>query len=200
MRAVPERQAKSNAPRAAGPSTWVWRFPVHSAHRIGSVFPARRKEREAWLKSLGSVARGSDLAEMDMFRFLQGSVAAIVVVAAACDRPPPDAAAKAEQTGVASFYGREFSGKETASGETLKLDAMTAASRTLPLGTRVEVTNVETGESAQVRINDRGPYAKGRVLDLTPRAARHIGIDRDDGVAPVSIKPISTPPSSNSRP
>ena len=140
---------------------------------------------------------------MDLFRVMQSSAAAIAVIAAACDRAPPDSAAKSyalEQTGTASFYARGFAGKETASGETLKLDAMTAASRTLPLGARVEVTNLETGKSAKVKINDRGPYTKGRVLDLTPKAARHIGIDRDDGVAQVSIKPVSVPRSPNSPP
>lgn len=65
---------------------------------------------------------------------------------------------------------------------------MTAASRTLPLGTKVQVVNVETGKSANVRINDRGPYVTNRVLDLTPKAARNIGIDRKDGLAQVSIK------------
>lgn len=132
-----------------------------------------------------------------MIRLLHGSVAAIAVFAAACNRAPPSAAAKPDaaktvQTGVASFYGREFAGQETANGETLKLDAMTAASRTLPLGTRVQVINAETGQSAKVRINDRGPYAKGRMLDLTPKAARHIGIDPKDGVAQVSVRPLPT--------
>lgn len=133
-----------------------------------------------------------------MIGFFQATVATIAVLASACDRAPSSAAAKPDaaktvQTGVASFYEREFAGRETASGETLKLDAMTAASRTLPLGASVKVTNVETGQSASVRINDRGPYAKGRLLDLTPKAARHIGIDRKDGVAQVSVRPIHTP-------
>jgi hypothetical protein len=64
----------------------------------------------------------------------------------------------------------------------LKPNAMNTASRTLPLGTRVQVTNEDFGQPVKVRINDRGPYAKGRVLDLTPKAARDIGIDRDDGL------------------
>lgn len=130
-----------------------------------------------------------------MIRCFQSSVAAIAVLGGDCDRAPSSAAAnpdaaKTVQTGVASVYGREFAGRETASGETLKLDAMTAASRTLPLGTRVQVTNEETDQSARVRINDRGPYTKGRVLDLTPKAARQIGIDQKDGVAQVSVTSI----------
>ena len=67
---------------------------------------------------------------------------------------------------------------------------MTAASRTLPLGSHAEVVNLGTGQSAKVKINDRGPYVKGRVIDLTPNAARRIGLDREDGVAKVSIKPV----------
>ena len=127
-----------------------------------------------------------------MIRICHLSGLALALCVTACERAPSSAGATPEgktiQTGVASFYGREFAGRQTASGEPLKLDAMTAASRTLPLGTRVQVVNAETGQSAEVRINDRGPYAKGRVLDLTPRAARHVGIDKEDGVAQVSIK------------
>ena len=67
---------------------------------------------------------------------------------------------------------------------------MTAASRTLPLGSHAEIVNLETGQSAKVKINDRGPYVKGRVIDLTPNAARRIGLDREDGVVKVSIKPV----------
>lgn len=119
------------------------------------------------------------------------------MLAAACERSSPTAATRPDvaqpvQTGVASFYGQEFAGQKTASGEPLKLDAMTGASRTLPLGTHVQVVNTETGQSARVRINDRGPYAKGRVLDLTPRAAQHIGLAKEDGVAQVAIQPIRT--------
>lgn len=130
-----------------------------------------------------------------MNRFCKVSGAAMTMLVAACGRDPTPAAERPDagrtlQTGVASFYGREFTGRETASGERLNPRAMTAASRTLPIGTRVEVVNAETGQSAKVRINDRGPYAKGRVLDLTPKAAQHIGIDEEDGVAQVSIKSV----------
>ena len=132
-----------------------------------------------------------------MISFFQGSLAAIALLGGACDRAPSSVAtkadaAKAAQTGTASFYGSELEGRKTASGERLKLDAMTGASRTVPLGTHVRVTNMETGRSATVKINDRGPYAKERVLDLTPTAARHIGIDQKDGVAQVSVTPIPT--------
>lgn len=79
------------------------------------------------------------------------------------------------QTGVASWYGPGFHGKKTASGERYDQNAMTAASRTLPLGTRVRVTNLENGKTAEVTINDRGPYVDGRIIDLSRAAARSLG-------------------------
>ena len=86
------------------------------------------------------------------------------------------------QSGIASVYGTE-SGK-TASGEPAKPGGFTAAHKTLPFGTRVRVTNRNNGRSVVVRINDRGPYAKGRIIDLTPAAARAIGFS---GLAPVTV-------------
>ncbi len=80
------------------------------------------------------------------------------------------------QTGWASYYGREFDGRKTANGETYDMHALTAAHRSLPFGTRVKVTDIETGRSVVVRINDRGPWARGRILDLSFEAARRIGM------------------------
>ena len=137
-----------------------------------------------------------------MIRFIQASIIAIALFAAACERAPPAAKPDTHRTmqvGEASFYGDEFAGKKTASGETLKFDDMTAASRTLPLGTHAQVTNKETGQTTKVRINDRGPYAEGRVIDLTPKAAKHIGIDPNGGVAPVSVQPITSPDTASTR-
>ena len=127
-----------------------------------------------------------------MIRLTDPTLVAIAFFTSDCVRSEPVARPEQPaQKGVASFYGDEFAGKKTASGETFKPNEMTAASRTLPLGSRVEVTNQETGQSAKVRINDRGPYVGGRVIDLTPKAAKHVGISPDDGVARVSVKPIS---------
>src|SRR6516225_7807893 len=89
--------------------------------------------------------------------------------------------------GLASVYDLS-SGKETASGERLREDTLTAAHRTLPFGTVVVVTNKESGRSELVRINDRGPFVRGRVIDLTPGAARAMGIS---GIANVSIEIVS---------
>lgn len=92
-----------------------------------------------------------------------------------------------EQKGEASFYGKGFQGKETASGEKFNKNDLTAAHPTLPLGSEATVTNLENGQSVQVEINDRGPYAKGRDIDLSEKAAKDIGLD-DQGVAPVKIE------------
>lgn len=92
-----------------------------------------------------------------------------------------------EQTGQASWYGRQHHGKRTASGETYDMHKLTAAHRTLPFGTRVLVTHLETGRSVEVRINDRGPFVATRVLDLSYAAARRLGAV-GDGVIPVGLK------------
>src|SRR5262245_9908084 len=95
------------------------------------------------------------------------------------------------QIGTASWYGPGFHGRETASGEPFNQHALTAAHRTLPLGTEAKVTNLETGQSVHVKINDRGPYVLGRHLDLSRAAATQIGLMKK-GVAKVKIE--TTPP------
>jgi rare lipoprotein A (peptidoglycan hydrolase) len=93
-----------------------------------------------------------------------------------------------EQGGEASVYGRRFQGKRMASKKRFNPHALTAAHPTLPLGTTAKVTNLETGKAVHVRIIDRGPYAKGRDIDLSPRAAQVIGLTRREGEAPVKIE------------
>lgn len=90
----------------------------------------------------------------------------------------------ATQTGIASVYSNE----KTANGEYAHAFRLTAAHRTLPFGTRVRVTNTHNGRSVLVRINDRGPYIRGRVIDLTPAGARAIG---SNGLAPVRLTVLS---------
>ena len=92
-----------------------------------------------------------------------------------------------EQVGEASFYGEGFHGKKTSSGEKFDQNDLTAAHPTLPLGTKATVTNLETGNSVDVKINDRGPYVKGRDIDLSKGAAKELGMTKD-GVAPVKIE------------
>lgn len=89
-------------------------------------------------------------------------------------------------TGIASWYGRRFHGRRTASGERYDMSALTAAHKTLPFGSRVRVTNLDNGRSVVVVINDRGPFVKTRVIDLSHAAAKHLGF-LQDGVAKVRI-------------
>ena len=92
--------------------------------------------------------------------------------------------------GIASYYGREFHGKRTASGEIYNMRKYTAAHRTLPFGSIVRVTNLSNGRSVKVRINDRGPFVKGRIIDLSYGAARKLGII-ESGTAKVRIDVLS---------
>ncbi len=91
------------------------------------------------------------------------------------------------QVGYASWYGREYHGRPTASTERFNMRRLTAAHQTLPFGTRVRVTDLTTGRAVVVRINDRGPFKKGRIIDLSWGAARRLGIV-EKGVAQVGLQ------------
>ena len=99
-----------------------------------------------------------------------------------------------QQSGMASWYGREEQGKSTADGEIFNRHEFTAASRHLPFNTVVHVTNEKNGRSVDVRINDRGPYAKSRVLDLSEAAADTLDMKKS-GTAPVKIEVVAPAPS-----
>lgn len=119
----------------------------------------------------------------------------IAIGLAACDAPPaaPSVAAPAGdatvEEGHASYYSRRFTGRRMASGERLNPDSNVAAHRTLPFGTVVRVTNLQNGRTEIVRIADRGPHMRGRILDVTPRVAERLGM-RAAGVVPVSVTPV----------
>ena len=95
--------------------------------------------------------------------------------------------AQGVQTGKASFYAKKFTGRKTASGERLHHDSLTCAHKTYPFGTMLKVTNPANNQSVIVRVIDRGPYVKGRIIDLSVRAAREIGII-SQGIAPVIVE------------
>lgn len=95
--------------------------------------------------------------------------------------------------GKASFYARMFAGRKMADGNKMDPQDSNAASRTLPLGTTAKVTNLKTGKSAVVTIQDRGPYVEGRIVDLSPATAREIGITPREGVTKVEVAPITVP-------
>lgn len=94
---------------------------------------------------------------------------------------------------MASWYGPKFHGRRTASGEVFNMHQLSAAHRTLPLGSWVHVTNLENGQSIQVRINDRGPFVRGRIIDLSYAAARSIDMVQQ-GVVRVHVHPLGTRP------
>ena len=171
----------------ARPSTLNNLPAVPCPDRVEGGLPSRRPRRARGATQLLAVG---------------GLCVAIAASIADCTRPPPSQHERAqlappapvvaakpviEQYGKASFYGPEFAGKKTASGKRLVPTAMTAASKTLPLGTVVKVTNVENGKSAKVVITDRGPYKHDRIIDLTPKAAAKLGMVRK-GVASVKVE------------
>lgn len=99
---------------------------------------------------------------------------------------------KFKQTGLASWYGRQFHGRKTASGDTFDMNGLTAAHRSLPLNCYVKVTNKTNGKSVVVKVNDRGPFHGNRVLDLSYGAAKQLGIT-SKGVGNVAIERVSGP-------
>ena len=121
-------------------------------------------------------------------------------VAPAPPPPAPHASRKSTTKQVrASYMGTKPAGRPTASGEAYDPNELTAASRTLPLGSTVEVTNPSNGKSVKVRINDRGPYVRGRSLDLSKRAAEEIGLT-EKGVGRVKIRRIESKPAASATP
>lgn len=130
----------------------------------------------------------------------------VLPAASGCGRkpkitPPPPAVVGESQTGLASWYGHPYHGRNTASGETYDMNGLTAAHRTLPFQTWVRVTNLENKLATTVRINDRGPFIEGRIVDLSRGAADRIGM-LGTGTALVRLEVVQQPadePDSNAR-
>jgi rare lipoprotein A len=145
--------------------------------------------------------------------FLAGALALIPLAAVHAQRPSPERgvgrieriapggarAARAMQEGVASYYARSLHGRRTASGERYDHGALTAAHRSLPFGTLVRVVNERNGRAVVVRVNDRGPHVRGRVLDLSGAAARRLGVGGTARVQYEVLDPDALP-SRRSRP
>jgi len=123
--------------------------------------------------------------------FLAGVLALLVGGACASRQPPraPGAPPSRVEEGLASWYGLEEAGRATASGEPMAPERLTAAHRSLPFGSLVRVTELDTGKNVEVIINDRGPFVRGRIIDLSFAAARNLGIV-ERGVARVRIEVI----------
>jgi rare lipoprotein A len=113
-------------------------------------------------------------------------------VAAVPPEPSPSRAPAplSRETGTAAWYGLEFQGKKTASGEVFDMNGLSAAHRTLPLGTVIRVTNLENGKSIDTRVTDRGPFSRNRILDLSYGAARELGF-ADEGTTRVQIEALT---------
>jgi rare lipoprotein A len=115
-----------------------------------------------------------------LFKAFVTAIALLLLFSACASEPGHAAVGSAsdrtyEAVGVASWYGAKFHGRTTASGEPYDMNAMTAAHPSLPFGTKVRVTNLENGRAVVLRINDRGPFAKRRIIDVSRHAAEHLG-------------------------
>lgn len=127
--------------------------------------------------------------------FLAGLIAMALLGGCAGPRGPgsgPGTSPSVYQRGEAGYYAASFNGHPTASGEIYHPSRLTAAHRSLPMGSRVRVTNQDNGRSVVVRINDRGPYTHGRIIDLSRRAAKRLRM-RQAGVVPVTLEVLSRP-------
>lgn len=125
-------------------------------------------------------------------RWLAAGLCTLALLVAGCSSTPKVGAAVPSghsESGQASYYGNEFHGRKTANGERFDQAKLTAAHRTLPFGTRVKVTNTQSGKSVTVRVNDRGPFVKGRIIDLSSSAFKNIA-SLNAGVVPVRIQVI----------
>ena len=116
----------------------------------------------------------------------------ILVTGCSINQPKYDYISEHDLIGEASYYGERWNGRTTANGEKLNIHAMTAAHKTIPFNSIVRVTLLSTGKSIKVRINDRGPYCNGRIIDLTDDAAKCLGMYHQ-GIGKVKLKILSKP-------
>jgi rare lipoprotein A len=142
--------------------------------------------------AIGPLAHGADEAKPNVAA-ASGASAAAAPAASTSAAATPAASAGAIETGLAAVYSDRLQGRKTASGERYDRSRLTAAHKTLPFGTRVKVTNTHNRRTVVVRIDDRGPTQAGRILDLSPAAARALGI-RAKGMAEVSAEVVGEAP------
>jgi rare lipoprotein A len=167
----------------------------HLAHAVAtSVRPCLRRHplRDSrWISCL--LVAGALLAHAGTVPATDDSQASAPKANRESTAPRPLDRTGKKRVGKASFYAGFFAGRKMADGSRMDPHDDNAASKTLPLGTTARVTNLETGKSAVVTIQDRGPYVPGRIVDLSPSTARQIGITPKIGVAPVEVAPIAVP-------
>lgn len=159
----------------------------------------RGSERAAWLLALALAGSGCSVYDYVADTFSDSdsgsasrSGASSSYVALGVRYHVLDSAEGYVERGLASWYGPQFHGRKTSSGEVFDMNQVTAAHKSLPLSTWVKVTHLETGHSITVRVNDRGPFKEGRIIDLSREAALALGIV-DEGLAPVEVRTIRGP-------
>lgn len=136
------------------------------------------------------------ISSLHLSRFLGAmAIVLLALTLSACGSAEPRSRSSAPpsgytESGQASFYGDEFHGRKTANGERFDQGKLTAAHKRLPFGSMVRVTNIQNGKSVLVRVNDRGPFVAGRIIDLSSSAFRHIA-SLSAGVVPVSIEVVN---------
>ncbi len=173
-------------------------FALEPGDRLGKIVKTAVCIAEVWFLA-GGVAPATPAADSGTRKASASSQPATAPEAAPRRSAPqqgatprPDLSGR-KRVGKASFYAKRFAGKPMANGAPMDPQGNNAASRTLPLGTTAKVTNVETGKTAIVTIQDRGPYVDGRLVDLSPATAQQIGITPRKGVANVVVAPIAVP-------
>ncbi|MEJ2108828.1 MAG: septal ring lytic transglycosylase RlpA family protein [Acidobacteriota bacterium] len=140
------------------------------------------------MKTTGNIRYGANRSRR---RLLMPALCAMILISLpACSRKVQVQAPSSYETGQASWYGKKFQNKRTASGEKFDMNQFTAAHPTLPFNTIVRVENMKNGRKVEVRINDRGPFVKGRIIDLSRKAAEQLDMVRD-GIVPVRIQVLN---------
>ena len=168
------------------------------------IHPAKKEAPLTMQANSSKIRRPHRLAKLALT--VATGIALFTAFAAAAEAAAPEASASQpvkakpkldrsgdKQVGKASIYSHKFTNKTMADGNRMDPNDDNAASKTLPLGTRAKVTNLETGQSTEVTIQDRGPHVKGRIVDLPPSKAEEIGLTPKKGVTKVEVAPIEVP-------
>jgi rare lipoprotein A len=169
------------------------RGKTHGSRLGSSVPPPNELQPTAFFRRPNPLREEPAMARSALAFTVAAIMAGTSAAALAGDRAQPgDDTSGRIQRGRASYYHPRFNGRKMANGERFDIASNSAASRTLPLGTVAQVRNLETGQTAIVDIEDRGPYVGGRVIDVSPHTADVLGM-KQDGVVPVEVAPIEVP-------
>lgn len=168
-------------------------FSFHVLFKTLSSAGSMQTENITYNKEILSKRKGAAMTRKKGLTCLLFMLLTTAVSCAPRTYRPPSKEVVYREDGVASWYGPKFHGRKTSSGERFNMYAMTAAHRTLPLGSIVRVTHIGNGKKVVVKINDRGPFVEGRIIDLSYGAARKIGMAKE-GIARVSVEAFAGQP------